>query len=644
MKKNLNFLLKYLGPNDETVSRQLEAAITTSIKKIRVQIQKEIQQFNEREIILIHHNQIVEDSQTLEQLSQQGDVIILILPKIVSINIIFGRENPKRIDMDITLPIKDTIEKFLKSQKIRKKGNLLSFYSLAYEKKLYPALSEKELKKKKQKQKKKKGVTKYQTCCITLPIYAHKWWYSNFYLIRRLSLEDNLIQNEEELMFLIDQAQFSASLGLCAYKVENWAELISFQIYFHEDEATSIKEKIEEYTPPFIDCSPKLIQARYKDIKSYSRTEAEKKYIIESILNGCQCSYIENVKMKWMRFWYKYKIFISSMNVMIFSGNGKNFQYMKEIGMIESVQLQGVNIYSNFSENENKNEVSTSIQENESVKNENQDQENNDQNLNNNIKNDNSNNNGKSNNDDNFNSNINLNLNSSSNEISFFFSSNNNNENASGITIYFKDNTNWELSCDSQPAASRLKFVLDYMITIFHKNESNFLEKDISLSSTPSTTITNNNNNNNSEEEELSEQLNILGEKLGTFNPSESFDISSQSLFNLPLSSKNQYTQYPHYSVIITPEEIEDKVVFKGYNEYNQGNEFNFLKANIPSIKIQKNDKDITKDDLPINNNDPLLSNFFALGPNEKGNRYLCIIIIVMIITFYYIFKHYFSK
>ena len=258
------------------------------------------------------------------------------------------------------------------------------------------------------------------------------------------------------------------------------------------------------------------------------------------------------------------------------------------------------------------------------------------------IKNENNNNNDSDiiiNNDDNLiNDSNNLSINSDNTSSSSLFFSNNNNENVLVITIYFSDNTNWKLCCDSLPAASRLKFVLDNMIALHQKNESNYIEKN-------SPFCDGNTNISIGEEEEISDQLNnILGEKLGIFNPSESFDISSQNLFNLPSNSKNQYTQYPHYSVIITPEEIGDKVVFNGYNGYNHENEFNFLKNSIQPIKILKNDKEIIEDKIPINNNDPLLANFFALGPNERSNRNFLLIIIFSILVLYFIFKHYTRK
>ncbi|KAK8883359.1 hypothetical protein M9Y10_046009 [Tritrichomonas musculus] len=641
MKKKVFFLIKYLGPNDETVSRPIEATPTISIKDIRVQIKKDIPQFSDRDIVLIRHNQVLEDDCTIGQLSQQNDLIILILPKIISINICYGKENPKRIDMDITLPIKKTIEKFFKNNKLRKKNNFI-YYSLAYEKKLYPEISEKELKKKKLKQKKKKSSIKYQTCCSDLPLYTHKWWYSNFYLIRRLSLEDENITNDEERRFLIDQSNFLDVSGLSVYRPEDWTELISYQYYFQTNDKNLTKEKLEviNITPPSFDCSMKSIQLKLNEISSCSLRDSQNEYIRKAIRCGCQCAYAENIKMRWMRFWSKYKIYVSSMNVMIFSGNGKTFQYMKEIDNIDHIELQGANIYSNFDQNEIKDqytvnnlketpEIQNSLDEIKNLKkneNANIDNNYNDKNQSNNKNNDSDNNNSDTNVINNEIKNETLNNNSSNNIIS-----ENNNENALGITIYFNDNTSWEMVGDSQVAVSRLKVVLDQMIAINHKIDSeNLLDNNLSLT---------NKEDDNDTEESLNK---ILGEEIGVFNPGDTiFDNSSRNSFAFDL--QRQTTSYPHYSVILTPDEIGDKVIFKDYKGYNQGNNFDYLKENIQAITFFQKDYDTNDDNLPINNNDHLLVNFFAFGPTEKGHRNIFILFLSFFLVIYFC-NRYFRK
>lgn len=361
MIKKVQIEFTYREGNNDT-HKSLELSGTTSVRQIHDEIKKTINIFNTTDFIFladeqVNNNNIILEDVSIGDIAITGSIKIKIIPKIIEVIITSATQDPKKFNMDITIPINDVVAQIIPK-------SVSSRFILAYESK-----------------------DKFQVCCRTLPLCAHNWWYNTeFRLLRRIYPDD--IENatdDESREFLYKNAQFSIRCGISAYSTDIWSQLASLQLIskikhetddekeaekrIKEIDENNIRENFSTLTSPFVfeACEQVLIPKILTNLTKFSKKpleQSELDYIRISIENGSQCSYVEEVKFKSVKksvSTVKRFIFVSPTQMCVYKDYGVTLKESKKLDEIKTIGYENTQTFDILFKDETRWQISHKI-------------------------------------------------------------------------------------------------------------------------------------------------------------------------------------------------------------------------------------------------------------------------------------------
>ncbi|OHT13177.1 hypothetical protein TRFO_16727 [Tritrichomonas foetus] len=330
MTKNLQIEILY-HEADADIQSFIEMNTTNTIRNLKEDIKSRIDDLKKVDFVILNNelnnSNILDDDLQLSQIATSGIIKLKILPTIVDVTIVSESDDPKNLQIDITEPLQEAINKLVTN-------DYPSRYVFAYE------ILENE----------------YRVCCSTLPLSSHDWWYNRLRLIRRIYKEDKEhVKNELNRKFLIENAHSAIARGLSAYSLKKWAKIAALKLLLITEDPSKtfdlyyVKENIAKLVSPAVLKENSLYQPilnKFNKLKHEDLEDIETLYLQESSESGCQCAYIEAIKFKIGKnigskfgIWHNRYIFVSPTNIEIFKGYGVTEKYscvFKEINDIRS--------------------------------------------------------------------------------------------------------------------------------------------------------------------------------------------------------------------------------------------------------------------------------------------------------------------
>ena len=141
-------------------------------------------------------------------------------------------------------------------------------------------------------------------CCGQVPLVSQGWLFDHLFLIRRIYREDIALTIDPTVrQMLLNNLKLAISWNLCYYPVQVWADLAALQLVYEDKEAVDVQYIRQNYTRYVAGAArndDSVVDMIFRQLKKYhamTREQAEMMYI-QKASDGCQCAYVDRVKLK----------------------------------------------------------------------------------------------------------------------------------------------------------------------------------------------------------------------------------------------------------------------------------------------------------------------------------------------------------
>ena len=207
-----------------------------------------------------------------------------------------------------------------------------------------------------QKQNESRDSSVFYPLSLTGLLCEQGWFHDTLFLIRRLYADDTtdgLI--EQQAKFLVENCRMANNFSLSAYEVSTWGELAALQFLFEREAQITesyVRQNITRCVAPAVkeEEESELVEKTTFNIRRHSKISppsALRLYLVTSVSEGCQCSYVEKVKFKVVGSpWFSSSryIYICPESIWLTKENGFNPSEKVRIADVTGTMFDGENV------------------------------------------------------------------------------------------------------------------------------------------------------------------------------------------------------------------------------------------------------------------------------------------------------------